>query len=80
EEQGARAVLPARPLLQGGRQGQAGGPRPPRHPREARGRVGSVAPGGGAPQENRAGGASRQARSEPEQAQDAHRNGTGKGV
>jgi hypothetical protein len=43
DEQGARALLPACPLLQGGRQGQAGGPRPPRYPREARGRVGGVA-------------------------------------
>ena len=65
DEQGAGPVLPACPLLQGGRQGQAGGPRPPRPSRETRGRVGGVAPGGRAPQEDRAGGAGRQARSEP---------------
>src|SRR4028118_1077789 len=80
DEQGAGAVLPACPLLQGGRQGQAGGPRPSGHAREARGRVGGVALGGGAPQEDRAGGPGRQALSEPGEAQVAHRSGRGKGV
>lgn len=48
DEQGAGTVLPTGAFLQGGRQGQAGGPRPSGQAREARGRPGRVALGGAA--------------------------------